>query len=154
MQTIAPIKRHSSLQPISREHHHALLLVWKIRKGISNKIDSRRIAKYVDWFYKAYIISHLDLEEKYVYPILGSEHELIIKATDEHTKLRNLFSSLQKNNELLLALAALLENHIRFEERTLFSIIQQSATDNQLQSIEKYSLAEKFVENEDDQFWQ
>ena len=33
-----PQKRHKALQPLSREHHHGLLLSWKIRTGFSKDI--------------------------------------------------------------------------------------------------------------------
>ncbi|CDF79955.1 hypothetical protein BN863_22430 [Formosa agariphila KMM 3901] len=29
-----PLKRHKSLQPLSRDHHHGLLLAWKIRADL------------------------------------------------------------------------------------------------------------------------
>ena len=32
-----PQKRHKALQPLSREHHHGLLLSWKIRSGFNKK---------------------------------------------------------------------------------------------------------------------
>jgi len=48
-----PIKRNEALKPISRDHHHALLLGWKIRQGIKNKIPAERIKKYVIGFGQA-----------------------------------------------------------------------------------------------------
>ena len=38
-----PIKRHKALQPLSRDHHHGLLLSWKIRAGFSKNIEPNRI---------------------------------------------------------------------------------------------------------------
>jgi len=35
-----PIKRHNSLQPLSRDHHDGLLLKWKINKGISKGVEA------------------------------------------------------------------------------------------------------------------
>jgi len=42
MKTV-PIKRSIALQPLSREHHHGLLLCWKIRTGLKKGIDIDRI---------------------------------------------------------------------------------------------------------------
>ncbi len=47
METKKPQKRHIALQPLSREHHQGLLLSWKIRKGLSRKIEFDRIQNYV-----------------------------------------------------------------------------------------------------------
>jgi len=60
-----PIKRHESIQPLSRDHHHGLLLSWKIRSGISKGVDINRIKKYADWFYTNHIKPHFGIEEKY-----------------------------------------------------------------------------------------
>lgn len=40
-----PIKRHPSLQPLSREHHYGLLLSWKIREGFKREVPPERIKK-------------------------------------------------------------------------------------------------------------
>ena len=56
MQPTKPIKRNKSIQSISREHHHGLLLCWKIRQGMKKNIEPQRIKVYVDWFYNEYIL--------------------------------------------------------------------------------------------------
>ena len=61
-----PIKRHNALQGVSREHHHGLLLCWKIRTGLSKNIPLERIKVYVDWFYTNYLVPHFELEETYM----------------------------------------------------------------------------------------
>ena len=33
-------KRHKALQNLSREHHHGLLLSWKIRTGLNKNIEA------------------------------------------------------------------------------------------------------------------
>jgi len=40
-----PIKRNEALKPLSRDHHHGLLLCWKIRQGIKLNIEPERIKK-------------------------------------------------------------------------------------------------------------
>ena len=56
-----PQKRHKALQPLSREHHHGLLLSWKIRAGFSENIGPKRIKVYADWFFKNHLIPHFHL---------------------------------------------------------------------------------------------
>jgi len=152
--TVEPIKRSEFLKPLSREHHHGLLFCWKIRAGIKKNVEISRLKKYSDWFYQNYLIPHFEVEEKYVFPILGNENELIIKAVSQHIRIKQLFEStteIQKNSSLI---EEELENHIRFEERILFGEIQKIATAQQLQSIEVNHSDEKFVDNLMDPFWE
>jgi hypothetical protein len=78
-QTDKPIKRSEFLKPLSREHHRGLLFCWKIRAGIKKNVEVSRIKKYADWFYQNYLVPHFEVEEKYVFPILGNENEFIKK---------------------------------------------------------------------------
>jgi len=88
-----PLKRHVGLQPLSREHHHGLLLCWKIRTGLKKGIEEERIKKYADWFFKHHLLPHFEAEEKYVFPILDAEDSRIKKALAQHRRLKRLFVS-------------------------------------------------------------
>ena len=37
--TTKPLKRHAGLVELSRDHHHGLLLSWKIRQGLKKEIE-------------------------------------------------------------------------------------------------------------------
>ena len=147
------IKRHSSLQEFSKDHQQALLLCWKIKVGLSKGIALERIKAYVDWFYKNHIVTHFLLEEKYMFPVLGSEHSLIIRAMEEHKVLLALFERNSEIDKSLQQLHLKLKEHIRFEERVLFNEIQSVATKDQLIIIEKFHNNEKFIDNINDVFW-
>ena len=149
-----PIKRSESLKPLSREHHHGLLLCWKIRAGFEKNVEISRIKKYADWFYQNYLIPHFELEEQYVFSILGNENELIKKAVSEHEKVKQLFESKTEISKNIRLIEKELESHIRFEERILFGEIQKNATTEQLQFIERNHSDEKFVDNMTDPFWE
>ena len=153
METKKPLKRHKSLQPFSREHHHTLLLSWKIRTGFHKNVDPKRIKAYVDWFYKNHVESHFELEEKYIYPILDSDHEYIKKAISEHRRLQRLFEDTADIERSLSLLEEELEKHIRFEERILFPEVQKFATEEQLEQIDKHHTEVGFKENVADEFW-
>ena len=114
-----PIKRDEFLKPLSRDHHHGLLLCWKIRTGFKKQVEISRIKSYSDWFYKNHLLPHFDVEEKYVFPILGNHHELVKKALSEHRKLRRLFEDSNDVPKNLGKIEEDLEAHIRFEERFL-----------------------------------
>jgi iron-sulfur cluster repair protein YtfE (RIC family) len=148
-----PQKRHKALQTLSRDHHHGLLLSWKIRSGLSKNIAPQRIGVYVHWFFKTHLLPHFELEEQHIFPILGSNNELITKALDDHDRLKDLFSKTDKDAQTLSNIEKGLEQHIRFEERVLFPEIQKAATEEQLMQIEKIHQQGLFEDKLDDEFW-
>lgn len=148
-----PIKRNRALQGVSRAHHHGLLLCWKIRTGFSKGIAEQRIKKYTDWFYTRHLIPHFEMEEKYLFPILGNDYELVKKALSQHKRLHRLFAETASLSKSLSLIEEALEQHIRFEERILFNEIQKIATEKQLEKISKIHNDEKFKDNVDDPFW-
>ena len=148
-----PIKRHKALQPLSREHHHGLLFSWKIRAGFSKNIEPNRIKKYADWFFMAHLIPHFEMEEKYVFTILGTSNELVKRALADHRRLIRLFKKEGVDALVLSKIEEELDKHIRFEERILFPEIQKVATEDELNYIEKTHNDEVFEDNLVDEFW-
>lgn len=153
MEKSKPLKRDPKLQPISREHHHTLLLCWKIRKGFSRNIEIERIKKYSDWFFEVHIQPHFEVEEKYIFPVLGKENELVKKALSEHRRLKRLFNETENIEASLSLIEEELDAHIRFEERVLFTEVQKAATQKQLKEIEENHDELKFKDNSEDEFW-
>ena len=149
-----PIKRNEFLKPISREHHHGLLLCWKIRTGLKKNVAAERIKKYVDWFFEQYLLPHFEIEELYIFPILGNEHESVKKALSEHRRLARLSNSKTNLLKNLNLIEEELESHIRFEERILFNEIQEVANKTQLEFIKESHSENYFVENTNDYFWE
>lgn len=148
-----PIKRHKAIQPLSREHHQGLLLCWKIRKGFETEVEPERIKNYTDWFWENQLEEHFKIEEKYVFPILGAENDLVKQALEEHEHLAALFS---QEHEISLALEMIkndLEGHIRFEERVLFNKIQEKATADELKEIQQHHDKEITCGVWEDEFW-
>jgi len=152
MEKPKPLKRHKSIVPLSKDHHQALLLCWKIRTGFKKKIAPQRIKSYSNWFWINHIQPHFNIEEKYVFPVLGNEHDLIKRALAEHRSLKELFESETDINKNLSLIEEELENHVRFEERILFGEIQKVATDEELKNIEKYH-QDNFCDDWEDEFW-
>ena len=147
-----PLKRHQSLQPVSHEHHHGLLLSWKIREGFKRQIAVERIKKYTDWFWENHLQAHFDFEEKFMFPILDKESKLVKRALREHRRLKRLFTATDKVEQNLSLIEEELIGHIRFEERILFQEIQKLATEQQLKIIEQ-AHSKIMVEEWGDKFW-
>lgn len=151
--TPKPLKRHKALQPLSRDHHHGLLLSWKIRSGFNKNIETERIKVYVDWFFKTHLIPHFELEETHIFPLLDENDDLIKRALADHRRLKRLFNEQEDIQKSLHKIEEELEQHIRFEERILFPEIQKIATENQLAFIEKIHQQDGFEDKLDDEFW-
>lgn len=147
-----PLKRAKALEEVSRDHHHGLLLSWKIRKGLKNNIAPERMKRYTDWFWRVYLKAHFEIEEKHIFPVLDADNKLIKRATREHRRLTKLFTSTENLDQNLSLIEEELVAHIRFEERVLFQEIQSVATPAQLRIIEESHTDKKFEEWED-AFW-
>lgn len=149
-----PIKRHEALKPLSREHHHGLLLCWKIRQGLKLEVEPQRMKNYTDWFKQSYLYPHFEAEEEYVFPVLGDEHLHVKKALAEHRRLKRLFDD---DDEIIKSLSLIeeeLDGHIRFEERILFNEVQQIASPGQFEEIERKHHSIPFSDDDwEDHFW-
>lgn len=138
---------------VSRDHHHGLLLCWKIRTGFSKGVEVGRIKRYADWFFETHLVPHFDLEEKYIFPILGDKDELVKRALTEHRRLIRLFNDDREIEKSLSLIEEELEQHIRFEERVLFNEIQKVATQAQLKIISELHNKGNVQDNTSDEFW-
>ena len=147
-----PIKRSVALKPLSREHHHGLLLSFKIREGLKKNVAIERIKKYTDWFWKHHLKVHFEFEENIVFPILGRENELIVRVLQEHDRLQQLFTATDTIEKNLSEIEKELVLHIRFEEQILFKEIERIASEHQLKMIEKEH-SKNTIEEWEDEFW-
>ncbi|WGF91641.1 hemerythrin domain-containing protein [Aequorivita marisscotiae] len=154
MEKTKPIKRHVALQPLSRQHHFGLLFSWKLRKGFHKNIETKRLQQYAKWFFKHEIEPHFKDEEKYLFPILEADNELIERALKEHRRLKRLFNNTKDPERSLHQLEEELDAHIRFEERVLFNEIQKVATEAQLKKIEEIHSNLEETPEYDDPFWE
>lgn len=120
------MKRNESLVGLSKDHHHGLLLVWKLREGVRKKIEMERIAAYAIYSFRQQILPHFEKEEQYLFPILEEAHPLRMQALAEHNELRALIVEIGSapREKTLMIFAHVLESHIRFEERELFQYLQ------------------------------
>jgi iron-sulfur cluster repair protein YtfE (RIC family) len=140
MDELTPIKRHKAMVSFSKDHHFALLLVWKIRQGLKKNIDAKRISKYVEFFFNEDLIKHFTDEETLLFIYLPEDDPLRKTAEADHQNIYRIVKAIQENNSsssLLLELADALEQHIRFEERTLFNQLQKNIGIEAMEVIEK-----------------
>ncbi|MBL7923269.1 MAG: hemerythrin domain-containing protein [Bacteroidia bacterium] len=148
-----PLKRHPALQPLSREHHDALMLCWKIRKGLAKQVEPLRIGAYAAGFFREQLEPHFSFEEEFLFPLLGASHEMVQQALREHAQLRELFIDPAYSREKLERLEKELEGHIRFEERVLFQEIQGVAGEAQMRQLALLAERAVYCPTGEDQFW-
>jgi len=149
-----PLKRSAHLKSISHDHHQGLLLCWKIREGFKRNVATERIKRYADWFWRTQLVDHFEVEETYIFPVLGNDHELVKRALSEHRRLKRLFEQETDAWRSLNLIEEELDSHIRFEERILFNEVQRVATEPQLAAIAKHHQHAPPCENWDDPFWE
>lgn len=108
---------------------------------------------YTDWFFDSHVLPHFKIEEKFLFPVLGQEHEMVKRALAEHRRLERLFRDDKEITRSLSLIEEELELHVRYEERELFNEIQKQATQEQLEVITEVHKDERFQENTVDEFW-
>lgn len=153
MEKTKPIKRNAAIAEFSRDHHFALLLVWKIKEGLKKSIQSERISKYVLHYFETELMPHFKGEEELLYCKLPSDNKLKIQAETEHATIYRMIGDLLKNQSdktLLQNFADTLEKHIRFEERQLFNYLQENISESELNKI---ASALKSREHEPETAW-
>ena len=144
------MKRHSSLVSLSREHHEALILSRLLQKdaplykGMPTDIQGK--ALYAVQFYNDHLVAHFKDEEKVLEMATGINNKLdflIQNIIREHQDLHKMFSEIKSNPDMPTHLDTLgkeLEAHIRKEERELFPLIQETCSEEVLDSIGRYFL--------------
>ncbi len=127
-----PLKRHPSLQPLSREHMNGLIQARALQRASESDEAARR--RIVAEFVKAWqteVRPHFDDEERLLLPLVDSEG-LRDRLLNEHTTLRRLAERCARDPmaaandaELLRELGVRLHDHIRWEEREFFEAVQR-----------------------------
>lgn len=153
-----PIKRHQAMVSFSKDHHFGLLLVWKIRQGLQKSVAPERIAGYARFFFEADLEKHFSDEEQLLFSRLAATDVLRVQAEQEHAAIYQLVKDIAQqptDTSLLTQLADALEQHIRFEERSLFNHLQQHIPEAELLEIEnRTSNNSKEIEEQwKDSFW-
>lgn len=149
------MKRNEHIVLLSKDHHFGLLCSWKIEQGLNKKVELKRIADYVDYFWKNHLDEHFEQEEQILFPYSNDEYNNQIKT--EHTVLKEIVKMIiqQPEKKLLEDFALYLKNHIRFEERSWFPSLQEKLNESELEQIGKQlnHVHQNVDDNYIDEFW-
>jgi len=134
-------KRHPSLVLLSHDHHHGLALALRLRQGDAALLtdgwthDPGRQRGIVAEFHRKELVPHFAAEEEALFPVVRAEipaaTPLVEKLTAEHRALGSAIAALDGVPAdvlpaMLASVGALLEHHIRAEERELFPALEAS----------------------------
>ena len=144
------MKRAKQLQPLSRQHHLGLH-VGRHGKKCDDNLEQiaehwQALSSYMDDMQ-----DHFRLEDnliaKGLQPYRNAEPEVaavLDKLAEQHKELRNLTTDIKASlqtsaslpsTEQVRALAILLYDHVRFEERELFFVTEKYLTESELDAI-------------------
>jgi len=128
-----PLKRHKSLQAMSKEHHYILLFCWKLRQGIKNQISLARIQKYINWVYEKYLSRHFAMEKSHILPLLPHNSTLKLRVKKDTDRIETLIKNIKLNESKIINLEQSLVSLVRLEEREVYHKIQEQ---NDLDSLD------------------
>jgi hemerythrin-like domain-containing protein len=152
-----PIKRNEHIVRLLKDHHATLLFCWKIGMGLKHEVDVDRMLPYVQYFWQQHMQPHFLEEETILFAPV--KDDMVQRALIEHLQILEKIEALNNTEDdtkiELAAVANLIDEHIRFEERELFPHLEQVLTNEQLTLIGK-ELNEKHGKQKDDfadEFW-
>ena len=139
------MKRHPALTPLSRDHHDGLVQALRLRRAAAAGDASARLGaarEFVEFFRNEERV-HLRDEEEELFPLflkhVPSQPPPLRDARVQHVQLEGYARKLEiavaagvVDRETLDAAGALLDAHIRLEERQLFPLIEELVPDDEL----------------------
>ena len=144
------MKRHASLVPLSRDHHHGLVLAQRLILGRSTNpradwpADRAQQAARLIAFFETDLRPHFAIEEAHVFPAAARSLDDGVRRTraliDEHETMRGMIRDLvadraSRLEERLTAFGQLLRSHIHEEERILFERMQAACEPDVLEDL-------------------
>lgn len=150
-----PERQPIELTPLIEEHNEVILLCERIREGLQKSIEPKRIKKYIDWFRKAYLEPHFEIEKNLIFPIIGNNNVRVKRALANHRRLNRLLDETAELNKVLHKIEEELTTYIGFEERTLYSEIKALSSESQWREIQKIHDKLDFSDDKwEDRFWE
>lgn len=145
-------KRHTSLIPLSHDHHHGLVMALRLTKRRSRAPESKwprdlaSQARETITFYRQELLPHFRAEEEALFPrltpFLQPQETLVSDRVAEHREMGGLIADLRAGlhrgnhlDEILREFGSLLEHHIRAEERGLFSLFDDRVPEKEARQV-------------------
>ena len=110
--------------PLGHDHHQALEAALRLRRATAEDLEDA-VGRFRE-FWSERGRRHFEIEEELVLPALEGDEEwdgLADRVRQEHEQLRTRAGSLD-TVESARVLGQLLNDHVRFEERELFQVLE------------------------------
>ncbi len=118
------MKRDLRLQGLTSDHHHALVLARRLQEAAASGALDVELSAEVRRRYDDDLGPHFAIEEEELLPALAmaGRTDLVERTLREHGALRDHLAAAESGARSRLAeFGTLLEAHVRFEERDLFT---------------------------------
>jgi hemerythrin-like domain-containing protein len=139
--------RHEALVPLTHDHHHALAQARRLKDvaGLESEADRRNAANDFVNFYFGRAVRHFHEEEELFFAPLVDDSEagdLVLRAVTEHLRMHALVRTVKRqlsrgeaDNDTLVRISELLTEHVRFEEKELFPMVERLVSDPELNEL-------------------
>jgi hemerythrin-like domain-containing protein len=124
------MRRDPALVSLSHDHHQALFVAMQLKRAGDEGAEEARAA-FLD-FWAGDGDEHFRREEEILFPpfaeLAGADEPLMAQALSEHVAIRRLAEEVRDaaGAARLAELGDALSRHVRFEERTLFPLIEET----------------------------
>ena len=133
------MKRHPALVPLSRDHHHVLVIARRLRHATTQNAAETARAFLAHW--DAEEKQHFRLEEELLLPAYAAHgeprHPAVIRTLLDDMLIRSDADRLAATPSLeqLHELGARLAAHVQLEEHELFPLIEATIPDAELKAL-------------------
>lgn len=127
------MKRTATLTALSHDHHHALDVARRLRRADAADFDAARL--YLFEFWEPRGRRHFEIEERALLAAIDDTdaewRTAVQRVREEHDRIRQQVAGVD-DVEDAHALGELLHDHVRFEERQLFPMLESRLSDDEL----------------------
>lgn len=144
---------NASIEQLTDEHDLVLRLCTRIRTGLQQNVNTKRIRDYVEWFRTHYLDPHFEIEKKHIFPILGMNVR-VKRALANHRRIHRLLTCSCEDLKVLSLLEEELATFIRYEEKILYQKIRALVSDDKRLEIEQHLMGIPYNDEDwKDHFW-
>jgi hemerythrin-like domain-containing protein len=134
------MKRSPALILLSRDHHHALDAARRLRRAQSADLDAA--VAHLSAFWEPRGRRHFEIEERLILPAVPQSdtewHGAATRVREEHARIRAGVEALCGGAASVAdarELGQLLHDHVRFEERDLFALLEARLEEEELGAL-------------------
>lgn len=143
------MKRHSALRTLSVDHQHGLAHAQRLMKAARGELDTQATAEAFLSFWAQEVQNHFREEEDILLPIVARYTPALLREAPvgemlvQHACIRGFvlemsddLGEIAPTDDLLHRTGALLDEHIRLEERVIFPAFQDGLPEAALKILE------------------